>query len=560
MRRALRLIVFFLLAGMPAAPVAAKDYSAVRFDSTVRVQRDGKLEVTETIAFRFEGGTFQQVVREIPLRRTDSIEVVRAEMDGTHLRFGDGVGQAEVTRKSRITVRWRFAPVSDSTHTFLLTYVVIGAVRKERGADVLVWRATPGEHPYAIEAAAIEFQLPVPAAASPALDLRRVGSSEVQNDGTNVRITARDIRPDGWIEATFRFAEGTIVASAPEWQQRQLRQAAIGPRWLMAGAGIVLLGLIVLFGMRQSYDAPPPDESARHEDADGPHLMRPDTLAPPVAGAIVANGKPALEHAMAVVFSLADRGELGIDEQPRSAFRQRTFAITRQSTTRPLAAYEQAVLEAIFPPDSPAVITLSKARTQLMRRFRTFSVEITRELIAAGLLDECRSAVRRRYQFTGVALMIAGAISVIPMAFLVEAHGGWPMAVPAALIVTGLAAFIFMSATTPLSNDGVRRAHHWRAYQTSLKAIARNHAEAPTGPDVLPLAVAFGLAAVWSQYLKQRHAAAPSWFRALTVSADDGMAFPAFLASGGAGSTGAEGSTGGASSGSAAGGGSSSAN
>jgi hypothetical protein len=559
MRRALRLFVLLLLAGTAAAPAAAKDYSAVRFDSTVRVQRDGKLEVTETIAFRFDGGTFEQVVREVPLRRTDSIDVVRAEMDGQHLRFGDGVGQAEVTRKSRIIVRWRFAPVSDSTHTFLLTYVVTGAVRKEKGADILEWRAIPGEHPYAIEAAAIEFQLPVPAVASPSLDLRRVGSSEVQNDGTHVRITARDIRPNGWIEATFRFPEGSIIASAPEWQQRQLRQAAIGPKWLMAGAGVVGLGLIVLFGMRQSYDTPPPDESAMHAHTDGTHLARPDTLAPAIAGAIVANGKPALEHAMAVVFSLADRGGLTIDEQPRGAFRQRNFAITRQSTRRPLAAYEQAVLDAIFPSDSPTVITLSKARTQVVRRFRAFSAEIKRELMAAGLLDEGRSAVRRRYQFTGAALMIAAAISVIPMAFLVEEHGGWPMVVPAALTITGLVALIFMSATTPLSNDGVRRAHRWRAYQTSLKSVARGGAEAPNTADVLPLAVALGLAAVWSQYLKQRHANAPRWFHALTTSVDEGLAFPAFLASGGAGMTGAGGSPGGASSGGAAGGGSSSA-
>ena len=557
MRQALRLSLLLLFIGTPAASAAAKDYSAVRFDSTVRVQRDGKLEVTETIAFRFDSGTFEHVVREIPLRRTDGIDVVRVEMDGRHLRFGDGVGQAEVEHKSRVTVRWRFAPVSGSTHTFLLTYVVSGAVRKEKGADILEWRATPGEHPYAIEAAAIEFQLPVPPVASPSLELRRVGSSEVQNDGTHVRISARDIRPDGWIEATFRFPEGSILASAPEWQERRLRQAAIGPTWLMAGAGIVGLGLIVLFGMRQSYDPPPPDESSTH--ADGTHLARPDTLAPAIAGAIVANGKPALEHAMAVVFSLADHGELAIDEQPRGAFRQRKFAITRRSTTRPLTRYEQVVLDTIFPPDSPSVITLSKARTQLVRRFRAFSAEIKRELMSAGLLDEGRNAVRRRYQFTGAALMIAGAISVMLMAFLVQEHGGWPMVVPAALTITGLAALIFGAATTPLSNDGVRRARHWRAYQNSLKSVARGRAEMPDGADVLPLAVALGLAAVWSEYLKQHHAAAPSWFHALTASVDEGMAFPAFLASGGAGMTGSGGSTGGASSGGAAGGGSSSA-
>ena len=58
--------------------------------------QDGALEVVETVVFRFEGGTFDHVFRDLSRRRTDDIEVVSAEMDGRELPFGNESGQVEV--------------------------------------------------------------------------------------------------------------------------------------------------------------------------------------------------------------------------------------------------------------------------------------------------------------------------------------------------------------------------------------------------------------------------------------------------------------------------------
>ena len=46
-----------------SAPVSAKTYSAERYDSIVRLLPDGVLDVTETVVFRFESGTFKEVFR-----------------------------------------------------------------------------------------------------------------------------------------------------------------------------------------------------------------------------------------------------------------------------------------------------------------------------------------------------------------------------------------------------------------------------------------------------------------------------------------------------------------
>jgi len=99
-----------------SAPVFAKTYSAERYDSIVRLLPDGALDVIETVVFRFESGTFKEVFREIPLRRTDGIEVLEARMQGTTLPFGTEPGTVQVrNRGNRVRVTWRFTPIDGVT-------------------------------------------------------------------------------------------------------------------------------------------------------------------------------------------------------------------------------------------------------------------------------------------------------------------------------------------------------------------------------------------------------------------------------------------------------------
>ena len=98
--------------------------------------------------------------------------------------------------------------------------------------------------------------------------------------------------------------------------------------------------------------------------------------------------------------------------------------------------------------------------------------------------------------------------------------------------------FIFYGALTPLSNEGVRRAERWRAYQRHLKDVARDRVQLDVRLAVtaLPFAVALGLAGAWSKYLKKHPGGVPPWFRASQCRGTMG-AFPAFIAAGGAGRT-----------------------
>ena len=245
---------------------------------------------------------------------------------------------------------------------------------------------------------------------------------------------------------------------------------------------------------------------------------------------------------MAALFVLADRGALRIDEQPR-ALGLRDFTIVATPTGRPLAPYEERLLDIIFagPDYGTRSVTLGKARNRLLRQFGKFKAALEPALMSAGLLDDDRRSVRKRFLTIAIVCLIAAGTLSIAFAFIVERFGAWPMMIPLALALVGVAGLITYGAHTPLSNDGVRRAQEWRGFRRYLRDIARDRQPSPGDAavkELLPFAVAFGIAGVWSAYLKRHRAAAPAWFRSADSGHFNPAAFSAFVASGGSGAGG----------------------
>jgi hypothetical protein len=551
----MRLIVTLcacLLGAAFAQPAAAKSYSADRFDSVVRVLPDGSLDVTETVVFRFIDGTFKEVFREVPVRRTDGVEIVRAEMDGQTMPFGDELGTVSVRENNgRMRVLWRFRPIEQVTRTFVLNYRVRGVVRHEKDADVLVWRTTPNEHAYRIASSTTRFELPVQPQRAPGVTTRKAGSPRLSTSGNVVEISTQGIAANGWVDAGFYFPARSVATAAPRWQQRAAEIDAGAPKWIGAAALVFAAGLILLFAWRQAYDAPPPPIST------GMNFQQPpDDLNPGLSGALAANGGASLEHAMASIFALADRGVLAIQEEPRRMLGSRNFEITRRAAAGPLLPHQERILEVIFRERSGTSekVSLAKARHRLTSRWSRVAKAFQEELGAAGFFDEARWRLRRRYRLAAVVFLVSAAIAVAPMIPLTGRFGGWPLLIPAALVAVGLASLIVGSTIIVLSNEGVRQARRWRDYKKYLRMVAVGKEPALGGSlgRALPYAVALGLASAWAKFLKTQPQLAPSWFRALPTSVADSAAFVAFVAHGGAGAS--SGGHGGAGGGAAGGG------
>ena len=557
-RRHVRMIMRTLVASFIAVlalsivpEAAAKSYTATRFDSAIRILPNGSLEVVETVVFRFDG-EFTYVYRNLSRRRTDDIEVVSAEMDGRMLPFGTEPGQVDVRRRSTVRIKWTFAPVADSSHTFVLTYIARGVVQRASGRDVLEWIALPTDHDYRIDESQVRLELAAAPSSRPVVDARRATALTFEAGDQQLQVVARGIGRNGWVKTRLEFDEGAIIAVAPAWQQRQLAASALAPRWLTAAGVLLAAGLLFMFALRQGYDRPWDVLPA------GSVAALPDTLRPAMAGAVAKNGSTTLQHAMATIFALADRGIVTITEEPRR-WGQRHFTLQRTGGTHRLAPEEEAALALAFPHKGAgdAAVALSKARTRLAARPGAFRRAIEHELRSGGLIDDERMRLRRRYRRFSIALLFLTCVVVVPAPLLISRYAGWPFLIAGALGLLSMIGFLFFSSVTPLSNEGARRAERWRAYRNHLKDVARERAHlASDAPSrLLPFAVALGLAGGWSKYMKNHPTGNPPWFRALAIAGDDG-GFYDFVAAGGAG---ADGGAGGGGAGGAAGGGGSGA-
>ncbi len=264
----------------------------------------------------------------------------------------------------------------------------------------------------------------------------------------------------------------------------------------LIAAGVVLFaGFVLLFGLRQSYDSPPRDIQSPHTFS-GP----PDSLAPALAGTLVANGRPRVEHAMSALFSLAARGVVAIREEPHRRLGVTRFTISRTGSAH-VALHEQALLDSMFKGSSDERVELNKARSQLMRGgFKPFRNAVLSELQDAGMLDSGRRRVQSRYFVLAAAFAVVAVVTVMPAILVVEKFGPAPMLVSLAIGIVAFASLLYGFAHTPLSNEGVRRAESWRAFQKHLRTLPQELALV----ELLPFAVAFGLAGTWAKLFRTR--------------------------------------------------------
>jgi hypothetical protein len=530
---------------MAARPVLAQrpgDYKAQRFDVLVTPRGDN-IEVTEVITFEFRSGTFRKVWRDLRTAKTDGIEVAEARMDGVALPRGEGEGQVQITGRNKIHVQWNFAPLAaPAVHAFELRYTARGVIYRDDQWDVLRWQALPSEHRYTIDASRIAF-----AAEDPQLrpaEARRVQSVSLVTAPPGVVIEASGVRSNGWVIGEIRFPAGSMITAPPAWQQTRERAAALGPRWLMGGGAILVLGLGLLLGVRQAY--PSPSIETRETTTTSPPALLPAA----VASVLAARGRTTGYNAIGTLLDLADRGVLVVRELPR-VLGTRQYEIAQVAGKHDISDHEEEAIRIAFSGRGEPV-TLSKARAHLARAARRFAAALNADLEAMGLIDPVRKAIRDRVAIAAIAMLLVGAASNILVAPLIPRFEAWPFALPVSLMAAGIIGIIMAVSMTPLSDLGLVEAARWAGFRRHLKTLASQRAERTMGipPRWIVYGIAVGLAPQWSRFLRAHPAATPAWF--VPATQDDGVAFATFVGS----HVTASGGHGGAAAGAAGGGGS----
>jgi hypothetical protein len=546
---ALAVIACLLLPSLAAA-AGPGAYVARRFDVNAKVMAGGDLEVTETITFEFQSGTFQKVWRDIPASRTNGIEILDARMDEDPVTRGDGPGHISVSGRNRIRVEWQFAPTGPSTHTFVLRYLARGVVYRDGDRDVVRWRLLPSEHRYKIDESRSTVTAAVSPSGSPIVESRRAGTVVNSQAGNEVTLVAHGISQNGWVIAELHYPSGSLVTAPPAWQQTQLAAERLAPRWQIAAFGLFIAAFLIVLVARQGYDSPSIQGGDRMTSTEPP-----EALPAALVAVLAAKGRTAGMEAVATLMDLADRGVLTVHELPKK-LGTRQYALAQVPGTHDLADHEAEALTIAFAGGGDDV-SMNKARGRLARGARRFRHAVNADLTERGLLDPSRKAVRDRLTTVSVVMLMAAGLGSVGASALIPRYQGWPFLLPLGLALAGIVGVVLAAATTPLSDTGLMLGARWRGFRRHLKGLA----DAREGGGRMPVpsrwivyAMALGLAHQWSRYLKKHPYAAPAWFVA-GANDNPGAAFAAFIGSHAASSTGG----GGAGGGGAAGGGGSGA-
>jgi hypothetical protein len=525
-------LVVFLLLAVLALPVAAQDksYSADRFDVDVAVQRGGTLNVTETVDFRFVGGPFSYVFREIPTDLTDGIVNIQAGADNVPWPQGTGPGQVEIETGNPVRVTWHLSPTSNRVQTFDLSYDALGVVRQGQDADVLEWQALPESYEYTIAAAEVVFTFPTDAAliTTPVLLESR---GDVTLGENQVRISAGNIGPDEPLIARLNFAPGSLISEPPAWQAQQ---KAINDRaWVWAVlAGLILVGGgagIVLAARRYSRPA---------QRAEGVSYVPPSDLAPAIAGAIAGDGTGiGWQHALATLFALADRGSIEIAELgERKWYQGADFEVTLLERPTTPSPEEQALLDLLFTSKSGQRLTQltgsEMGKLVTSGRWNIYKETLKNEMILADLISPKREAAVKRFVVLGVLLLFGTTALFVVALLLGTQFGYWTLLPVGAVFLLSILSFLVAATISTRSERGEQMAALWRPYRRYLEQAAKGKERIPN-PDLfaryLPYAMAFGVAENWAkQNEKAGWDEAPSYFRSLGVQGSNNTA--AFIA------------------------------
>jgi drug/metabolite transporter superfamily protein YnfA len=509
------------LALVVAPGMAGKSAQAERYDVDLELQTDGSLRVTETLTFRYDGGPFTFVKREIPAAHTDGLQFLDAAMDGKPLPQGTDAGQVEVSGTDPMVVTWHFGPVSDSRHTFSLTYVALRVVATQDDAYVLSYKALPETHDYLILASTVKVHYPsgVKLKGGPTL---LTGQAAIQITPGLVTFQSGELGADQILEIRLTFAPGGLTVTRSNWQSLDDRTQQQLPLFFLASGILAAVGGagVGLFRWR-FYPAAP---SGIDSSAASPVL--PSNLPPTLVGAVCdANSEPTANSILAMLFDLARRGVLKIEEQPPSQdFR---VELVRQEG---LSESERTLLEILF---STSALTngmsasLMEAGPGLVAAWSTISAALTDELLMGGWVDPQRRKTRQTWANIPLIALALGVVAIFAVFFMSDMVGWGIFVFAGVFIALMLVWWRIVKGMVVLTDRGWAESKRWNSFREYLKQVSQGR-ETITRPDLfelyLPYATALGLLDAWAKFFKKSDfRAIPGWFQSFSPDSMDSM-------------------------------------
>ncbi len=515
--------------GFQAFPQGEKRVVWERIDVVLKVARDGTLEVEERIRVRFEGGPFRFGFRTINTRYTTGLREIQVSDDlGPYRPGSSGEPRAFVLAKTpeRVTVRWFFEPVSDTTRTFVVRYKVEGALRFYENGEQLWWQAVFPERDGPVLASIVEVYAPGPIRHAEAYfvpaRIERIHERAVRF------VAEKQIPPNVPFEVRVEWPAGVVAGTPAPWQAQADAEAAARERqarweqtWkpivnlalVVLSGGLLVLGVVGLYLLWYLKGRDP------HTEVFAEYLTEPPSDLPPALVGAVVDERVGIKEILATLFDLARRGYLVIREI--ASFDGVDFEFRLTGRPVPLRDFEKVLLSRLF--EGAREKRLSDWKHLMGSSKGTAVVNaIFEEAKRLGLFPHHPGRVRKMYLVFGFLLDF---VAVLMVMLLVPLVGDWVSTfwcLAATLMVLGSGLIVVGQFMPRKTRKGAEEAAKWRAFERYLRRLDK--VDVARGQEILerylPYAIALGVETAFLERLEalqQEHrqpvAGSPPWYQ-----------------------------------------------
>ena len=507
------LLALAAVAGRPAS--AQRSFVIQRFESTIRIEPNGDLEIAESITPRFTG-SWNGIIRSIPVEyRTPqgfnwtlglSLESVTGE--------NDHALKVETSRKGHYVNYKIWVPdAQDAARTFVLHYRARNGLRFFEDHDELYWNVTGDEWTVPIEAASAVIELPPRAEGLRAIAFNGVYGSTARDAA--VEIGDRSVR----VTMPHRLAFHEGLTAVVGWNKGAVREPTAADRaaaflrsnWPLTIPIVVFAGSFLLW-WRRGKDPRRRPIAVQYDPPDG--------FTPAEVGTLIDNSAD-LRDITATMVDLAVRGFIRFEEkeEPRllGLLSGREYVLHRVKPSAEwagLAVHEQKVLYGIFDDGTGSVKKLSDLEQEFYTRLPGIRSGIFDRLQQRGVYRARPDQVMNRWHGGGLlfgAVVVLGGMKVAPLFSLAPA----PFVV--AGVLSGLILAGFGAIMPARTESGTRVLEKVLGFDEFLRRVETEHFEhVVRTPELfdrlLPFAMALGVERKWARAFQGIYTQPPSWY------------------------------------------------
>jgi Predicted membrane protein (DUF2207) len=540
---AVALVAMVILTGATPAPalgIGEEGIHHITVDLTAN--RDGTLDVVETIAYDFGVVPKHGIIRVIPdRRRFDAHHDRRYPIAVTSVTASAGASAHRSVSQHGSDLQIK---IGDSKRTisgpvtYVIAYTVSGAFDRFADHDELTWNAVGTEWSVPDDGVTVTLHTPAAitrVACEAGYTDSRLGCTSAASTGTTAQFTEGPLGGNQGVTIVAALPRDTVLSVGPilakHWTFDQgfaVTRATITSAIALL---VLLLGALALMVWRVGRDrryvggatdavfGNPTGASTRvsvFEDHTTPvEYTPPDGLRPGQVGTLVDEVAGPLDVSATIV-DLAVRKYLRIEEVPKQHwFGHVDWKLTRLELNDPLLQYERLLLDALFASSKDGTVLLSS----LKQKFHTSLVSVESALyddaVARGWFLRRPDKARAFWHQIALGSIFAGAgITFLLARYTSFGIAGLPVVI-AGLVLS--ACSHAMPRRTPQGTGATRRVLGFRRFiAESERDRARFAEQQNLFSEYLPYAIVFGVVDRWARTFEGLAAPDVSWYQSST--------------------------------------------